>query len=556
VNQLQFEPRRSKLRYVVPAIILIPVIAIAVLLLVATTSDAKMVANERSLATIQMPFGGGTIKHVTAVGGKERDVIPVTVIGDQVWPKNQLKQGEHVTIVATIKRPGWVSWASGGTEKVRISETTPSVKTKSAFVTRQKGQPIRIDFDNRVMMLGTHTLGTTPKAERLTTATHTLKLHESADAGSILVAASPRSWERANTTTVSWFPAGSGATAVATPAPGRNIRANSKITLTFSKPVSQALAGHMPTVTPAGSGKWVTLNTHAIQFVPAGYGYGLGTNVSVKLPSSVHLIGGKTQDSDPVGNWSVPGGSTEALQAMLAELGYLPVNYQSASGGSGIAGKTPAAIEQEVLSPLKGSFNWRWGNTPATLKQQWSATKYTELTKAAIMTFEDNNDMTVDGVPGPAVWKALIQAVEKQQQTGKQAYTFGYTYVFVHEDMAATPSNPDEWETTWHNGKDVVHGLVNTGVVGAETALGTFAVFEHAPSVTMSGTNVDGSKYVDPGIKWVSYFNGGDALHDYLRSSYGWPQSNGCSEMPADEAEDVYQYTPIGTVVQVSDGNE
>ena len=46
----------------------------------------------------------------------------------------------------------------------------------------------------------------------------------------------------------------------------------------------------------------------------------------------------------------------------------------------------------------------------------------------------------------------------------------------------------------------------------------------------MSGTNPDGSHYADP-VTWVSYFNGGDALHQFYRSTYGWPQSLGCVEM-------------------------
>ena len=86
----------------------------------------------------------------------------------------------------------------------------------------------------------------------------------------------------------------------------------------------------------------------------------------------------------------------------------------------------------------------------------------------------------------------------------------------------------------------------------APTAQGTFAVFEHALSVTMSGTNPDGSHYVDPGIPFVSYFNGGDALHYFARGGYGYQQSLGCVEMPYSEAESVYPYTPIGTLVQVT----
>ena len=77
-------------------------------------------------------------------------------------------------------------------------------------------------------------------------------------------------------------------------------------------------------------------------------------------------------------------------------------------------------------------------------------------------------------------------------------------------------------------------------------------MFEHALSVTMSGTNPDGSHYDDPGVPYVSYFNGGDALHGFLRASYGFAQSLGCVEMPYSEASAVYPYTPIGTIVDVT----
>jgi len=117
----------------------------------------------------------------------------------------------------------------------------------------------------------------------------------------------------------------------------------------------------------------------------------------------------------------------------------------------------------------------------------------------------------------------------------------------VHE------ADVDESVTVWHSGHDVVETPANTGTAAAGgTATGTYPVFEHAPSVTMSGTNPDGSTYVDPGILWVSYFNGGDALHYYDRGSYGFPQSDGCVEMPLSAAAAVYPYTPIGALVDVS----
>ena len=67
----------------------------------------------------------------------------------------------------------------------------------------------------------------------------------------------------------------------------------------------------------------------------------------------------------------------------------------------------------------------------------------------------------------------------------------------------------------------------------------------------MTGTNPDGTKYHDPGIPWISYFNGGDALHGFIRASYGFPQSLGCVEMAPATAGRVYPYTPIGTIVNI-----
>ena len=108
-----------------------------------------------------------------------------------------------------------------------------------------------------------------------------------------------------------------------------------------------------------------------------------------------------------------------------------------------------------------------------------------------------------------------------------------------------------ERATVYSNGSEVYSTLANTGAAGAVTASGTFPVFEHVTSTTMKGTNPDGSKYDDPDIPWVSYFNGGDALHGYVRASYGHPQSDGCVEMPPANAAVVWPLTPIGTLVTV-----
>ena len=127
------------------------------------------------------------------------------------------------------------------------------------------------------------------------------------------------------------------------------------------------------------------------------------------------------------------------------------------------------------------------------------------------MMFEHDHDLAVDGFAGAQVWHALIaDAIAGKRRTD------GYSYVYVHRDVP-------QLLTLWHNGRTVLTSPGNTGVPAAPTQLGTFPVFEHIPVGTMSGTNPDGSHYNDPGIQWISYFHGGDALHAFNRASFGTP---------------------------------
>ena len=143
------------------------------------------------------------------------------------------------------------------------------------------------------------------------------------------------------------------------------------------------------------------------------------------------------------------------------------------------------------------------------------------------MMFETDHDMTADGMLGPAVWKALIDANVHGQKS-----SFGYSFAMVHE------ADSGEYTTCGTTARRSSRPRPTPAAGAGGTPLGTYPVFEHLPSTTMSGTNTDGSTYVDPGILWVSYFNGGDALHYYDRASYGSPQSNGCVEMPEAAAAD------------------
>jgi peptidoglycan hydrolase-like protein with peptidoglycan-binding domain len=514
----------------VAGVVLVALLAVAGAAVALILSKPSLTADSSALAKLGLPLGGGTVQSVSAVAGPHSRPVPVDLKGNQLWPQGRIAAGTQVSIQVIVKRPGWASWLTGKTERLVLTLTTPTATVRHRYVTLRKDQPLRIGFTHPVASVSYGPNAGQLQTRRFNDPKRRVTIPGDAPAGSLWISAVPRSWETAKPQLVSWFPAGSGAYAQAYPSPGTSIKPNTPITLTFSRPVSKALGNTMPPVSPSTAGSWHQLNDHSIVFRPEGYGYGLGAHVTIGLPGGVHVVGGNTA-------WTVPGGSPLRLQQLLAVLGYLPLNFHYAGQGPGTS-----AVNQEeaAIKPPAGSFSWRYPNTPPALRTMWAPGTFGQMTKGAIMAFENANGMTADGIPGPAVWKALITAAAEGHNN-----TFGYTFVQV------TEGSPES-QSTWHSGKTVVSGPVNTGIPAAPTAKGTFAVFEHAPSVTMSGTNPDGSHYNDPGVPWVSYFNGGDALHGFLRASYGSAQSLGCVEMPYSEAHDVYQYTPIGTLVNVS----
>ncbi|HVA70974.1 MAG TPA: L,D-transpeptidase family protein [Acidimicrobiales bacterium] len=212
---------------------------------------------------------------------------------------------------------------------------------------------------------------------------------------------------------------------------------------------------------------------------------------------------------------------------LLAELKYLPVTF------------TPTATQSAPSEQVSGTFAWAYPDLPATLRSQWRLGSDNAILRGAVMNFQSRLSLPTTGEADAATWSALLSAVDAHHVNPAS-----YNYVDVSTALPQTL-------TLYVAGHAKFHALVNTGISVAPTALGTYPVYVRYLTTTMSGTNPDGSHYSDPGIPWVSYFNGGDALHGFIRSTYGWPQSLGCVEMTFASAQTVFPFTPIGTLVTV-----
>jgi len=325
------------------------------------------------------------------------------------------------------------------------------------------------------------------------------------------------------------------------PAPANNVAPSAPISLHFSAPLGPWQTE--PTITPAIPGSWIASGS-TMTFTPTG-GWVPYSTVKVYVPAGVS--GAADSHTTPLATsaslaFTVAPGSNLRVQQLLAELGYLPLTFTptGATSAQPIIDAEPTVASSVSSVPAAGTFTWRFGHTPVSLMSQWVQGHANVIERGAIMAFESVHGLTTDGLAGPQLWTDLLTAVATRQVS-----TQPYNYLMVSE------SEPETLQV-WSNGKVIASTLANTGISEAPTARGTFPVYVRYASTTMTGLNPDGSKYVDPGVRWVAYFNGGDAVHQFPRPGYGWPQSLGCVELPSSTAESIWDLDPIGTLVTVA----
>ena len=315
------------------------------------------------------------------------------------------------------------------------------------------------------------------------------------------------------------------------------------IVVSFSVPV--AADSPKPQLRPQVPGSW-SVQGNSLVFTPTT-AYGPLTRVTVAVPGGPRGIRSATGAllTGPVTQHFTTGAYGQlALAEMLADQGYLPMTFSPAyngatRGAAAMAEPAPASLTAAGLAydPPAGTFSFDSGY-PSMLQSMWNPNRPNVILRGAVMAFQSQHNMTINGSLTPQFWRALIQA----QQSGEQNLN-GYTYAVANKRLPETL-------TIYHNGHFVMRSLTNTGIPVAPTVNGTFPVFSRFRYTIMKGTNPGGSHYADP-VSFVSYFNGGDAVHYFPRGGYGYEQSLGCVELPYDAAARAYPYLTYGSLVTV-----
>jgi peptidoglycan hydrolase-like protein with peptidoglycan-binding domain len=499
-------------------------------------SGAILAGDTAALARVTVQPLGGSLVSAKAFG-PDGAPIRLSVHHGRLLPMTLLSPGETVTVVVVVRRPAWLGWALGHSRSERLSVRAPTSRPTQQWLTLASGEALRLRFDESVDRVA-YKRGSLRKIISVG-GSPVVSLGPQAASGTLELASAARPWERLGAPTrVTWFPASRLPVVLVSPPLGNPISPRAPLQLTFSRPVQDALGSGRPRFASPVAGSWRATDSHTLLFTPVGFGFPLAASLRLEFPRRLSISSGASAPT-PASTieWTIAGAHFLRLQQLLAAAGYLPLIWQPGTGPQ--VERQPLAEINAAVSPPAGRFRWRYANTPPELQRLWSAGRPNQITRGAVMMFEHDHGLTVDGIAGAQVWHALLtDAISGKKRTD------GYSYVYVHRNLP-------QLLTLWHNGRTVLTSPGNTGVPAAPTQLGSFPVFEHVPVGTMSGTNPDGSHYHDPGIRWISYFNGGDALHSFTRASFGTPQSLGCVELPLATAARVWPYTPIGTLVTI-----
>jgi len=101
--------------------------------------------------------------------------------------------------------------------------------------------------------------------------------------------------------------------------------------------------------------------------------------------------------------------------------------------------------------------------------------------------------------------------------------------------------------TTYEGNTPLRSTLVSTGLPGTPTPTGQYHIYVMYTSAPMSGPG-----YYLPGVPYVMYFYRGFGLHGtYWHSNFGHPMSHGCVNLPTAEAQWIYSWARIGTLVNI-----
>ena len=101
--------------------------------------------------------------------------------------------------------------------------------------------------------------------------------------------------------------------------------------------------------------------------------------------------------------------------------------------------------------------------------------------------------------------------------------------------------------TAYQGNTPVRSTLVSTGLPGTLTPTGQYRIYVKYVSTLMTGPG-----YYLPNVPYTMYFYRGYGIHGtYWHNNFGRPMSHGCINLPTPQAQWLYSWAPVGTLVKI-----
>ena len=163
----------------------------------------------------------------------------------------------------------------------------------------------------------------------------------------------------------------------------------------------------------------------------------------------------------------------------------------------------------------------------------------------------------------------LSHTVQEGDTLGAIAQTYGVSVPPSPMEVPAQPTpipspaspegiNEERWIDvdlskqllTAREGSTPVHSfLVSTGLPATPTPVGQFRIW-----IKLRYDDMAGAGYYIEDVPFVMYFHEGYGLHGVTwHSNFGHPMSHGCVNQPAEEAEWLFNFADVGTLVNIHD---
>jgi len=226
----------------------------------------------------------------------------------------------------------------------------------------------------------------------------------------------------------------------------------------------------------------------------------------------------------------------------------------------------PYAQKVSTTKPLRIFFAPGDGESGVSLSERPSLTfsediKNPEIAES-ILAFDPSVLGTWEWIaPDKIEFKPLSDWTQGQKATiklkgGTEAFR-GISGSYLREDVessfTAKPSktievNLTEQKVYLYDNDQLVKTLIcSSGSQATPSLTGTYAVYAKAEKVDMRGEG-----YFAPNVPWVLMFNGDYTIHgNYWSTNFGTPTSHGCVGLPLDQAEYLFNWTQIGTIVSI-----